>query len=67
VGAVSLPTEWDITFVRMLSNLMKSVEKVECPSWVMNDKTQSEHNRSAFGCIATKASLAGHVELTAKP
>src|SRR5262245_31946954 len=28
----------------------------------MNDKTQREHNRSAFGCIVTKAPLALYVE-----
>ena len=26
-----------------------------CRMWVTTDKTQSEHNRSAFGCIATNA------------
>ena len=28
----------------------------------MTDKTRCEHNRSAFGCIATEAPLAEHVE-----
>src|SRR5215471_12990878 len=30
--------------------------------WVRTDKTQREHNRSAFGCIATEASFSRHVE-----
>src|SRR5215467_13214752 len=32
------------------------------PLWVRTDKTQREHNRSAFGCIATEASFSRHVE-----
>jgi hypothetical protein len=32
---------------------------VRLPQGVMTDKTQSEHNRSAFGCIATKVAPAG--------
>jgi hypothetical protein len=27
---------------------------VECPEWVMIDKTLSEHNESAFGVIARR-------------
>ena len=34
----------------------------------MNDKTQSEHNTSAFGCIATKLpSIGAPLSLTAQP
>jgi hypothetical protein len=28
-----------------------------------NSTTQSEHNESAFGWIATKGSMAGHIEI----
>jgi hypothetical protein len=29
----------------------------QCPRWVMTNKTQGEHNRSAFGCMTIKAPL----------
>jgi hypothetical protein len=35
---------------------------------VMNDKTQNEHNASAFGCIATKLpSIGAPLSLMAEP
>jgi hypothetical protein len=30
-----------------------------CPLWVKNNKAQGEHNRSAFGCIASDPLLGG--------
>ena len=30
------------------------IRSCACPLWVRNDKIQSDHNGSAFGCIATK-------------